>query len=144
MAAYGNETIYGLALAEYQEKMASTRVQPATGALFCTCRQHYDADNAQHVAADGLILPHQICDHKFEEFKKAEISAVALKYIIVGFNCILRKLLVPIMEQVGYKTEDKLLLYITEIVFMCNIFNTALLPMLCSANLEDELPNWMF
>lgn len=70
MTTYGKETIYDLAITEYQDRTASSRVQPPkqqayarTGALFCTCKQHYDNENYEtdkglHQETDALVLPH--------------------------------------------------------------------------------------
>lgn len=41
---------------------------------------------------------------------------------------------------VGCSTESDQLIYITDVVFVCIFFNTAILPMLCMANFEQQLP----
>jgi hypothetical protein len=44
------------------------------------------------------------------------------------------------MMQVGCNTESQQMIYITNLVFICQFFNTGILPMLLTANLENQFP----
>jgi hypothetical protein len=41
---------------------------------------------------------------------------------------------------IGCSTETDQMIYITNMVFLCQFFNTGILPMLLTANLEGQLP----
>lgn len=63
-----------------------------------------------------------------------------IKYLIIGLNFFIRKVVVKIIEFIGCSTESSQMIYITNMVFICQLFNTGVLPMLCTANLEGQLP----
>jgi len=63
-----------------------------------------------------------------------------IKYVIIILNYVIRTAVILIITMVGCDTESDQLIYITNMVFICTFFNTGILPMLCTANLEGQLP----
>lgn len=63
-----------------------------------------------------------------------------IKYLIIILNTVIRMVVIAIITRMGCSTESDQLIYITNMVFICQFFNTGILPMLCTANLEHQLP----
>ena len=64
-----------------------------------------------------------------------------IKYMIIGLNFFIRKAVIFIIDRIGCSTESSQMIYITNMVFICQLFNTGVLPMLCTANLVGQLPD---
>lgn len=47
---------------------------------------------------------------------------------------------IAIITRIGCSTESNQIIYITNMVFICQFFNTGIMPMLCTANLQYQLP----
>jgi len=60
--------------------------------------------------------------------------------MIIALNYIIRVVVIKIIDLIRCSTESTQMIYITNMVFVCQFFNTGILPMLCSANLEGQLP----
>lgn len=63
-----------------------------------------------------------------------------LKYVIIIINIIIRTVITKIMVFAGCDTESQYLSFVTNVVFICQFFNTGFLPMLCTANLTHQIP----
>lgn len=63
-----------------------------------------------------------------------------IKYLIIILNTVIRMVVIAIISRMGCSTESTQLVYVTNMVFICQFFNTGILPMLCTANLEGQLP----
>jgi hypothetical protein len=59
-----------------------------------------------------------------------------IKYIIIMLNYVIRVVVIKIINFIRCSTESTQMIYITNMVFICQFFNTGVLPMLCTANLE--------
>jgi hypothetical protein len=57
--------------------------------------------------------------------------------LIIALNVVIRIAVIEIMLKIGCSTESQQMIYITNVVFVCQFFNTGILPMLCTANLEN-------
>ena len=66
-----------------------------------------------------------------------------IKYIIIILNTVIRMACIYIITKVGCSTESTEMIYTTNVVFVCTFFNTGILPMLCTANLENQFPGWI-
>lgn len=66
-----------------------------------------------------------------------------IKYVIIALNTVIRMVVILIITKVGCSTESTQLIYITNMVFICTFFNTGILPMMCTANLENQLPPFL-
>jgi hypothetical protein len=64
----------------------------------------------------------------------------AIKYLIIIINYVIRTVVSLIMGYCGCDTESIKLQFVTNVVFVCQFFNTGVLPMLCTANLSGQLP----
>jgi len=64
----------------------------------------------------------------------------AIKYIIIIINLVIKTVVIKIMNYVGCDTESTYLAFVTNVVFVCQFFNTGFLPVLCTANLTGQLP----
>lgn len=120
------------------------------GALKCQCVQdiknkslgYYKVYNKNYtyINTKGKKETHQIC-HRFVK-ENLEMLAYnnALKYIIIIINVVIRTVIIKIMVYVGCDTESQYLSFVTNVVFVCQFFNTGFLPMLCTANLSGQIP----
>jgi hypothetical protein len=46
-------------------------------------------------------------------------------------------LVIKVIEAIGCSTESTQMIYITDMVFICQLFNTGFLLMLCNGNLSE-------
>ena len=63
--------------------------------------------------------------------------------MIIMMNTVIRMVVIKIITYMGCSTESRQMVYITNVVFVCQFFNTGVLPMLCTANLNHQLPTWI-
>lgn len=63
-----------------------------------------------------------------------------ITYLIIGLNYVIKVVVIKVISYMGCSTETTQTVYITNVVFICQFFNTGVLPMLCTANLENLLP----
>lgn len=61
-----------------------------------------------------------------------------LKFLIIFLNVVLRIIIIKVIEQVRSSTRSKEMIYITDLVFICQLFNTGFLLMICNANLNEQ------
>ena len=93
---------------------------------------------------DGTVNDHvHICAPYISDYFKEKFMNNAIKYIIIIINFVIRTACIFIISKVGCSTESTEMIYTTNVVFICTFFNTGILPMLCTANLEHQLPAWL-
>lgn len=79
--------------------------------------------------------------HKWEKDQlKTTFENNAIKYLIIIINYVIRTVVSLIMAYCGCDTESIKLQFVTNVVFVCQFFNTGVLPMLCTANFYGQLP----
>jgi hypothetical protein len=80
----------------------------------------------------------QLCNDYTEADIKSIVFNNSLKFIIIFINTILRMLVIKVIEMIGCSTESTQMIYITDMVFVCQLFNTGFLLMLCNGNLSEQ------
>lgn len=60
--------------------------------------------------------------------------------VIVGFNMVLREVIIYLVTWVGYDTRSEQLTRITNWVFIAQFFNTGFLLLLVNANITEHKP----
>jgi hypothetical protein len=85
---------------------------------------------------NGTISEEQICKPYVTDYFKEKFMNNGIKYIIIVLNTVIRMACIYIIQKVGCSTESNEMIYTTNVVFICTFFNTGILPMLCTANLE--------
>lgn len=61
-----------------------------------------------------------------------------MKFLIIGINYVLRLIVISVIMWVRCSTESTQMVYITDMVFVCQLFNTGFLLMLCNANMKQQ------
>jgi hypothetical protein len=124
-----------------------------TGALMCQCRE--GGTNAFKIWLEGRKSFNytsidnkthkdiKICEPYASDYIKASYLNNGIKYMIIFLNTVIRMVVIKIITMMGCSTESSQMVYITNVVFVCQFFNTGILPMLCTANLNHQLPGWM-
>jgi hypothetical protein len=101
----------------------------------------YKLYNAKYpYTVDGVTVQTQMCKPFISDFGKELYLNNGIKYLIIILNTVIRMVVIAIITRMGCSTESTQLIYITNMVFICQFFNTGILPMLCTANLEGQLP----
>ena len=93
--------------------------------------------------ANGTSSEEQICKPYVKDYFKEKFMNNGIKYIIIVLNTVIRMACIFIIQKVGCSTESTEMIYTTNVVFVCTFFNTGILPMLCTANLEHQIPEWI-
>lgn len=81
-----------------------------------------------------------MCKTFIYEDTETTFENAAIKYLIIIINYVIRTIVSLIMAYCGCDTESIKLQFVTNVVFVCQFFNTGVLPMLCTANLTGQLP----
>lgn len=89
-----------------------------------------------YVNANGKKETHKICHKYITESMKTLVENNAIKYLIIIINYVIRTVVSLIMAYCGCDTESIKLQFVTNVVFVCQFFNTGVLPMMCTANME--------
>lgn len=128
---------------------------PQTGALMCQCEKDikrygkgkyygwYKVIDDKYNFTDSYGLERkdvELCRGYVDDMIKASGLNNSIKYIIIALNYVIRVVVIKIISLMRCSTESTQMIYITEMVFICQFFNTGILPMLCTANLEGQLP----
>jgi hypothetical protein len=77
----------------------------------------------------------KICKTYVYESLETTVENNMIKYLIIIINFVIRTIVSLIMAYCGCDTESIKLQFVTNVVFVCQFFNTGVLPMLCTANL---------
>ena len=77
----------------------------------------------------------KMCQSYVRDNIETTVENNMIKYLIIGINFIIRTVVCLIMGYCGCDTESIKLQFVTNVVFVCQFFNTGVLPMLCTANL---------
>ena len=141
---------------EYDELMAAKGINkniPMTGALMCQCREDGTSDykifgernhGFNYTSLNGTNnIDVKICNPYANDYIKAKFLNSWIKYLIIMLNTVIRMVVIKIITKMGCATESAQMVYITNVVFVCQFFNTGILPMLCTANLNHQLPSWL-
>lgn len=62
----------------------------------------------------------------------------SLKYVLTGFNYLLRTFVIAVVTWIGYATNTAQLERITTVTFLCQFFNTAFIMLLVNADLSEQ------
>jgi hypothetical protein len=68
----------------------------------------------------------------------AFVTTSAVQYIIIMVNYVLRLFIIKLIIYIGKDTESAQTQLITDGVFIVQFFNTAILLMMCNANLSEQ------
>jgi hypothetical protein len=82
--------------------------------------------------------PTAICEQFMTYSRKLIWWGQSLSYIIIGLNFILREICIQLINWIGYKTETERLTQITILTFAVTFLNTAILPLLVNANMQEQ------
>lgn len=85
--------------------------------------------------AEGKKVSEKMCKTYIYENLETTMENNMIKYLIIIINFVIRTVVSLIMAYCGCDTESIKLQFITNVVFVCQFFNTGVLPMLCTANL---------
>jgi len=66
----------------------------------------------------------------------------SIAFVIIGFNILLKTLIINLVYWIGEATFSEQKTTITNIVFYAQFFNTAFLILLVNANLSERHPKW--
>jgi hypothetical protein len=83
----------------------------------------------------GTLASGKICKTYVTDDLTTLLENNAVKYMIIIINFVIRTVVSLIMAFCGCDTESIKLQFVTNVVFICQFFNTGVLPMLCTANL---------
>jgi len=86
-------------------------------------------------AGYGDFEPAPICKSYLELSFKSMILGYSFSYILIGFNYVLRTVVIAVVCWIGYSTQTGQLERITTVTFLCQFFNTAFILMLVNADL---------
>jgi hypothetical protein len=75
---------------------------------------------------------------------KSYILSTSFSYILIGFNYVLRTIVIAVVVWIGYATQTAQLERITTVTFLCQFFNTAFILMLVNADLSEQPVTLMF
>lgn len=67
----------------------------------------------------------------------ATILQTSFSYLLIGFNYVLRTVVIMVVTKIGYATYTAELERITTVTFLCQFFNTAFIMMLVDADLTE-------
>lgn len=81
--------------------------------------------------------PEPICYTYLKLSFKATILSSSLSYILIGFNYILRTIVIMVVTKIGYATQTGQLERITTVTFLCQFFNTSFILLLVNADLSE-------
>lgn len=130
---------------EYYKPDEGVERRELTGVLSCYC---WDKLEAELIAGkDPMTViemevevrgkKQQICKAFIEENLLAYSLSKSVGYMIIGINFVLRLILIGICKYVAKPTESEQTELITNIVFICQFFNTAILLLLVNADLSS-------
>ena len=154
MSQYSKTEILNYAGMEWLELKNTSGTALMSGCLKCQCMKDikaygpfptglYKAYDDLYTFTDGDGVVHKdvvMCKEYIQDEIKAQGLNNGVKDIIVMLNYVIRLVVIKIINWVGCSTESTQMIYITNMVFICQFFNTGILPMLCTANLEGQLP----
>lgn len=89
-----------------------------------------------YTSSDGKAKSVKLCLHYIEDDIATTMENNLIKYLIIIINFVIRTIVSLIMAYCGCDTESIKLMFVTNVVFVCQFFNTGVLPMLCTANLS--------
>jgi hypothetical protein len=84
---------------------------------------------------EGKAKSEKLCNHYITDSIETTFENNFIKYLIIIINFVIRTVVSLIMGYCGCDTESIKLMFVTNVVFVCQFFNTGVLPMLCTANL---------
>lgn len=122
--------------------VSNTQNMASSGCLQCFCQEQVDthgydyAMNTNFTAEGGES--HEICYTYLSLDAKATILTSSFSYILIGFNYVLRTIVIMVVEWIGYATQTAMLERITTVTFLCQFFNTAFILMLVNADLSEQ------
>lgn len=67
-----------------------------------------------------------------------------MSYILIGFNYILRTIVIMVVTRIGYATQTGQLERITTVTFLCQFFNTSFILLLVNADMTEQPITLMF
>ena len=95
--------------------------------------------NIKAKGTDGKFV--KICKQFADDQVDSIAYSNAVKYLIIGINFVLRLILINICKYMAKTTESEQTELITNAVFVCQFFNTAVLLLIVNANLKpQEIP----
>lgn len=87
-------------------------------------------------SANNTMVDGKLCKTYIYETLETTVENNMIKYLIIIINFVIRTVVSLIMAYCGCDTESIKLQFVTNVVFVCQFFNTGVLPMLCTANLS--------
>jgi hypothetical protein len=125
----------------YYTPMMGGKKREFTGVLPCFCKDQQAIVGITKIRtweseAGGDKIA--ICKENFDDFVNAFAWSNAVKYLIIGINYFLRLVLVKIVYYMGKQSQSEQTELVTNVVFTCQFFNTAILLMLVNANLGPQ------
>lgn len=90
----------------------------------------------KYTSASGKAKAEKLCNHYVVDDVETTMENNMIKYLIIIINFVIRTVVSLIMAFCGCDTESIKLMFVTNVVFVCQFFNTGVLPMLCTANLS--------
>jgi len=143
---------YGDSIEEYAYYdylfVSTTENQASSGCLMCFCDQqvqelgHKGAVEANYSAPN--LPENDICSKYLALSMKSYILSTSFSYILIGFNYVLRTIVIAVVVWIGYATQTAQLERITTVTFLCQFFNTAFILMLVNADLSEQPVTLMF
>jgi hypothetical protein len=114
----------------------------SSGCLQCFCSEQV-TENGYDVAINTNFTapsqePAEICYEYLKLDAKATVLSSSFSYILIGFNYILRTVVIMVVSWIGYATQTAMLERITTVTFLCQFFNTAFILMLVNADLTEQ------
>ena len=79
-----------------------------------------------------------LCEAYFWSKKYAEVLGRAVQYSIIVLNTVIRMIVIKSINWVGCDDQSNQMQHITNVVFLCQFFNTGCLLMLCNANFAGQ------
>lgn len=92
------------------------------------------------VNVDNQNVSGKLCKSYIYQDLETAMENNMIKYLIIIINFVIRTVVSLIMAYCGCDTESIKLQFVTNVVFVCQFFNTGVLPMLCTANFTGQLP----
>ena len=147
-SSYSKTELFSAASIEYEEMVRTNGSANMIGALKCQCLDDIKKgglsgySNAMYkdkynITVAGATKEVLLCKGFATDTLKEKFMNNAIKYIIIVLNTVIRMACIYIISKVGCSTESTEMIYTTNVVFVCTFFNTGILPMLCTANLEN-------
>jgi len=97
-------------------------------------RYPFEFDGTAHDAEGG----ERLCEDYYWRRKYAEGLSRLVQYSIIVLNTVIRMIVIASINWVGCDDESNQMRHITNVVFLCQWFNTGWLLMLCNANMDGQ------